>query len=178
MLESHDGEQLQNPEREMKPYLQASLSKTHYSCDLTLWDVSRILVTDCRVTARDSVWSNDSEWNKRRQVAHKPRNLVRQTPICNKFVLKFVCFFCCCCYFLSFCLILFVSYFCFTPLWHPISWDSPPPPPPEGKGTIVFFGRGCAAGYLECCMLSLYQTFNSLLACVQPPPSLHQLYTG
>ena len=42
-------------QRVKKPYLQASLSKTHYSCDLTLWDVSRILVTDCRVTALESV---------------------------------------------------------------------------------------------------------------------------
>lgn len=132
-------------QRVKKPYLQASLSKTHYSCDLTLWDVSRILVTDCRVTARESAWSNDSEWNKRRQMAYKPRNLVRQTPICNKFVLKFV--------FLLLLLLFFVFLFNF--VW-----------------------RGCAAGYSECCMLSLYQTFNSLLACVQPPPSLHQLYTG
>ena len=128
-------------QRVKKPYLQASLSKTHYSCDLTLWDVSRILVTDCRVTARESAWSND----KRRQVAYKPRNLVRQTPICNKFVLKFV--------FLLLLLLFFVFLF-------------------------NFVRRGCAAGYSECCILSLYQTFNSLLACVQPPPSLHQLYTG
>ena len=128
-----------------KPYLQASLSKTHYSCDLTQWDVSRILVTDCRVTARESAWSNDSEWNKRRQVACKPRNLVQQTPICNKFVLKFV--------FLLLLLLFFVFLF-------------------------NFVRRGCAAGYSEYCMLSLYQTFHSLLACVQPPPSLHQLYTG
>lgn len=111
----------------------------------SLWDVSRILVTDCRVTARESAWSNDSEWNKRRQVAYKPRNLVRQTPICNKFVLKFV--------FLLLLLLFFVFLF-------------------------NFVRRGCAAGYSECCILSLYQTFNSLLACVQPPPSLHQLYTG
>ena len=161
-------------QRVKRPYLQASLSKTHYSYDLTLWDVSRILVTDCRVTARESAWSNDSEWNKRRQVAYKPKNLVRQTPICNEFVLKFV--------FLLLLLLFFVFLFNFVRIVFVfVSLASDflrPPPPPRGEGTIVFFGRGCAAGYSECCMLSLYQTFNSLLACVQPHPFLHQLYTG
>lgn len=138
--------------------------------------MSRILVTDCRVTARESAWSNDSEWNTRRQVAYKPTNLVRQTPICNEFVLKFV--------FLLLLLLFFVFLFNFVRIvfvFVSLASDflrPPPPPPPRGKGTIVFFGRGCAAGYSECCMLSLYQTFNSLLACVQPPPSLRQLYAG
>lgn len=140
LLESHDEEQLQNPESE-----ETLICRPHSRRRITLWDASRILVTDCRVTARESAWSNDSEWNKRRQMAYKPRNLVRQTPICNKFVLKFV--------FLLLLLLFFVFLF-------------------------NFVRRGCAAGYSECCILSLYQTFNILLACVQPPPSLHQLYTG
>lgn len=134
-------------QRVKKPYLQASLSKTHYSCDLTLWDVSRILVTDCRVTARESAWSNDSEWNKRRQMAYKPRNLVRQTPICNKFVLKFV--------FLLLLLLFFVFLF-------------------------NFVRRGCAAGYSECCMLSLsipdLSQFVSLCSASPfPPPVVYRL---
>ena len=144
LLESHDEEQLQNPGSEETLFAGLTLEDA-----LFVWFDTVRCVThscyDCRVTARESAWSNDSEWNKRRQVAYKPRNLVRQTPICNKFVLKFV--------FLLLLLLFFVFLF-------------------------NFVRRGCAAGYSECRMLSLYQTFNSLLACVQPPPSLHQLYTG
>lgn len=131
LLESHDEEQLQKPESE------ETLAGLTLEDALFVWcDTVRCVTHSCYILSRNSTWisffpfgQTDSECNKRRQVAYKPRNLVRQTPVCNKIVLKFVCLFC---YFLSFCLILFVSYFCAHLSGIP-SPKIPPHPTPRGR---------------------------------------------